>query len=217
MPLDHLTRLALLGLAWVAYFSFHSLLASLGVKRRVASRWPALMPVYRLVFNGLAVVLLLPVLWLHLTYPGSFLWRWQGGWFWLANGLAAAAALGFLWSFRYYDMGEFLGLRQWRNHTKSVEDQEHLRISPLHRFVRHPWYFFALVIIWTRDMNGAQLLSSILVSLYLLVGSRLEERKLLVYHGDAYRRYRERVPALFPLPWRYLSKSEAERLAPRAR
>ena len=35
-----------------------------------------------------------------------------------------------------------------------------------------------------------------------------------VYHGDAYRRYRERVPALFPLPWRYLSRSEAERLAP---
>lgn len=206
-------QLLLLALAWLGYFVLHSLLASLGVKRWVASRRPALMPVYRLAFNGLAILLLLPVVKLHMAYQGAFLWQWQGAWFWLANGLASAAVLGFFWSLGYYDMAEFFGFRQWRQGTRSVEDQEHLRISPLHRFVRHPWYFLALVIVWTRDMNAAQLLSSVLVTLYFLIGSRLEERKLLVYHGDAYRRYRERVPALFPLPWRYLTKREADRLA----
>jgi hypothetical protein len=50
------------------------------------------------------------------------------------------------------------------------------------------------------------------ITLYFVLGSRLEESKLIVYYGDIYRRYRERVPALLPLPWRYLSQQEAAAL-----
>ena len=37
-----------LALAWLGYFGLHSLLASLKVKSIVSSRWPGLMPAYRL-------------------------------------------------------------------------------------------------------------------------------------------------------------------------
>ena len=40
--------------------------------------------------------------------------------------------------------------------------------------------------------------------------ARLEEKKLLVYHGDTYRRYMARVPGLIPLPWKSLTAAEAE-------
>ncbi|MDD3450192.1 MAG: hypothetical protein PHF72_14310, partial [Gammaproteobacteria bacterium] len=168
---------------------------------------------YRLLFNLQAAILLLPPLWLTYSYEGEMLCAWRGAWFWVANGIAALAAAGFLWSLRWYDGREFLGLRQWREREASVEDQERLHLSPLHRWVRHPWYFLGLLIIWTRDMNLAWLLSAVLASVYLWIGSRFEERKLLVYHGEAYRRYRERVPALIPLPWRRLDAGEAARLA----
>jgi hypothetical protein len=98
-----------------------------------------------------------------------------------------------------------------------VEDQERFYISPLHRFVRHPWYSLGLVLVWTRDMNGPLLLSASAITLYFIVGSRLEERKLLVYHGEAYRRYRARVPGLIPLPWRYLNRQAARALVCAAR
>jgi protein-S-isoprenylcysteine O-methyltransferase Ste14 len=78
--------------------------------------------------------------------------------------------------------------------------------------VRHPWYFFGLVLIWTRDMSVTMLLSSTLITLYFVVGSWLEEKKLLVYHGDIYRRYMARVPGLIPLPWKFLTAEEAEAL-----
>ena len=42
--------------AWLLYFTLHSVLASLWLKRRVAARWPYLMPAYRLGFNLLALV-----------------------------------------------------------------------------------------------------------------------------------------------------------------
>ena len=207
----------LLTAAWGSYFLLHSLLASLSVKRWVAGRWPDLMPLYRLFFNAAATLLLIPPLWLTFSLRGPYLWQWSGGWWWLANGLAVAALLGVFWSLRYYDSGEFLGTRQWRRKERSVEDQERFHVSDLHRFVRHPWYSLSLVLVWTRDMDLSFLVSACLISLYFVIGSRMEESKLITYHGEAYRRYQKKVPRLIPLPWRYLSEAEARQLEQEAR
>jgi hypothetical protein len=205
-------NLAWLFLGWIGYFALHSILASLAVKRRVAAHSPDLMPYYRLGYNILAGLLLLPLLWLMVRNPGPTLWAWQGLGAWLSNGLALAALFGFVKSLNYYDTQEFLGLRQWKSHIQRVEDQERFHLSPFHRYVRHPWYSFGLVLIWTRDMNAAMLLSSVMMTVYFIIGSRLEEKKLVVYHGDVYRRYMERVPGLIPLPWKSLTAKEAAEL-----
>jgi protein-S-isoprenylcysteine O-methyltransferase Ste14 len=60
-------------------------------------------------------------------------------------------------------------------------------------------------------MNAAWLVSAIAITLYFAIGSWFEERKLIAIHGDAYRRYRDKVPALLPLPWKFLSAEEAKR------
>lgn len=205
-------KLLLLAVLWILYLAMHSFLASLTVKRWVAVRWPSSIPRYRLTFNAIALILIVPLLWSTMHSAEPPLWRWTGVWAWIANGLTLLAVAGFIFSLRYYDMAEFLGLRQWRRQERSVLDQEHLQISPLHRFVRHPWYFMLLVVIWTRDMDAARLVAVGLVTLYLILGSALEDRKLALYHGDAYRLYRARVPSLVPLPWRRLTQAEAEAL-----
>lgn len=58
-------------------------------------------------------------------------------------------------------------------------------------------------------MDAGFLVTAVAVSLYFIIGSKLEERKSIVYYGEVYRRYMKRVPGLFPLPWRFLSKREA--------
>lgn len=208
-----LADLSLLSAAWIVYFAVHSFLASLTLKRWVAQHYPSAMPRYRLAFNVAATIGILPIAWLFYAHPGPVLWTWSGWQAWLANGLAAAAVAGFFVSLRHYDTGEFLGLRQLRESVTAVEDQEAFHLSPFHRHVRHPWYFFSLVILWTRDMNAAMAVSALLLTAYLAVGSLLEERKLLAYHGERYRRYRERVPGLIPLPWKRLTAQEAEEIA----
>ncbi|MDP2827825.1 MAG: hypothetical protein Q8O37_04385 [Sulfuricellaceae bacterium] len=200
-----------LALFWLIYFVLHSTLAALGAKRWVARQHPDWLPAYRLIFNILAVLLLIPGAWLTYQYPGDALWQWQGYAAWAANGIAGVALLGFLFS-SPYDLQAFLGLRQWRARTGRVEDEEGFRISPLHRFVRHPWYFLGLLLIWTRDMNQSMLLSSSMITLYLIIGSRLEEHKLLAYHGNVYREYMACVPGLLPLPWKFLRRNEADSL-----
>lgn len=208
-------NLVWLALGWLAYGAAHSLLAALCVKAWIARRWPGFAPWYRLAFNLQSVVLVLPLVWATWAIPGDWLWRWSGGWAWLANALTLAALAGLLLS-NSYDMGEFLGLTPLREKRRDAVEHEGLRISALHRHVRHPWYFIGLVLIWTRDMNAPLLVSAIAITLYFVIGSRLEERKLEARFGAAYREYRRRVPGLIPLPWKRLTPAEVEALVQRS-
>ena len=200
----------IVGGVFLAYFVLHSLIASIMMKQWVAKHWPKVMPFYRLAFNILAVVLSLPLLMVMYLFPGEPLWQWQGIGFYLTSAIAMLAVIGFFYSLKYYDIAEFLGTRQLKEHIMSVHDQENFHISPMHRYVRHPWYFIALVLIWTRDVSTVQLLVYLLVTAYFIIGSRMEERKLIAYHGDVYRKYQKKVAGVVPLPWKILSAEQAE-------
>jgi protein-S-isoprenylcysteine O-methyltransferase Ste14 len=212
------THLMLLAVAWIVYGLVHSGLASPVSKAWFRRHFPRHFPAYRVAFNVIAVALLAPPLWLLISYPGEPLWQWPLAARWLADAAALAAAAGFVWTFRIYDGRELLGIMQLRRARQATGEQapdldrSPMQLSWAHRFVRHPWYFFGLVIVWTREMNAALLITAGCLTIYLLLGSRREERDLLARYGERYRYYRERVPALMPLPWRYLSREQAERL-----
>ncbi|MCK9389874.1 MAG: hypothetical protein M0Q22_15975 [Sulfuritalea sp.] len=206
-------RLSAIALAWLGYFLLHSVLAASSVKAWVAGRWPQFMRGYRILFNVLATLTLIPVLWLVYGVESNWLWQWRGAWAWLTNGIALTAILCLLVSGRSYDMGEFFGLRQL---MAQCDDQpESFTLSTLHRFVRHPWYCIGLILIWTRDMNGPLLVSALMITAYFVIGSKLEEGKLIASYGENYRRYMAKVPGLIPLPWKYLTAGEAAALMQR--
>jgi len=209
MPESEFLSLLVIALAWLIYGVVHSWLAGMRLKNAVARSWPWLMPAYRLLFNGLALVLILPPLALTLLSPGTALWHWPAGIAWPA---LAIAILGVLFSLRYYDGGEFLGSSQWRRGSRETRDAGPFTLSPLHRHVRHPWYALGLLLLWTRDLNAAWLVTAVVVTLYVWVGSRREEEKLIALYGDAYREYRRRVPGLLPWPGRSLNATEAAAL-----
>lgn len=202
----------LLAILWLGYFALHSLFASLTVKTYVSTRLPSLIPAYRLGFNFIATLLLIPPLWLMYQGQSQTLWTFTGIALWISHAVAVLAIAGFVYSLKFYDGQAFLGLRQLRDKTQSVTDQESLYISPLHRFVRHPWYTFALMLIWTRPMDDLLLVTAIMLTLYFFLGSRMEERKLITYHGDIYKSYKSQVPGIIPLPWKFLTAEAAQQL-----
>ena len=195
-------------LGWALYALFHSLTASTMCKAIVHRRWPSIYASYRLLYNLLAVVFLFPLVAMTLHTPGPQLWTWTGASAWLLNSIVALALLSFLRSGGGYDLMAFLGLR-----PPASIDKPRLVISDWHRFVRHPWYSLALLLIWTRDMSAATFVSAEAITMYFVIGSRLEERKLVAEFGQRYRDYQRKVPRLFPLPWRVLSKKEAQKLS----
>lgn len=205
--------LLLIACAWLAYGALHSWLAAAQVKTWVEQHWPAAWPAYRLLFNLLSVMLLLPVLWMTYAYAGEPLWHVP---IWIAWPALVIAVVGFVWSLKWYDGATFLGWRQWRDRIGPDGECDAFRLSPMHRYVRHPWYTLGLLLLWTRDLNAAWLLASVVVTLYLILGSRLEEEKLVARYGSAYRRYCRRVPGLLPLPGRHLRADEARMLETQA-
>lgn len=205
-------KVVVLSMMWISYFAIHSLLSGNRVKAWIQAHLPGLVPGYRLLFNLVALLLLIPPLWLLFAWRGDLLWQWSGSMGWLMNGLTLLAVLLFFWSLRYYDSDEFLGLRQLKNARSNLADGEPLVISPLHRCVRHPWYSIGLLLIWSRPMDWTLLVSAACMSLYFVIGSRWEEQRLITLHGERYRRYRQQVPGLLPLPWRCLSQQQARTL-----
>lgn len=195
-----------LALAWLAYAVLHSLLAADRTKAILARRWPVLAARYRLAYNVLAVLLLSPVVAMIYAHPGPVLWTWTGTAFWIANGLAMIAIASIVLVPTGYDVRAFAGL---------APEPPAFVVGPWHRIVRHPWYFVGLVLVWTRDMDLATFVSALSITIYFVIGSRLEETKLARVLGEPYREYLRRVPGLVPLPWRVLDEKTARRLAGR--
>jgi protein-S-isoprenylcysteine O-methyltransferase Ste14 len=76
-----------------------------------------------------------------------------------------------------------------------------LQQSGLHKYVRHPLYFGTLLFVWSLFFvfpSLSNLIAAIIITLYTLLGIRLEEKKLMLAYGDTYTAYIKRVPMLIP-------------------
>ena len=68
--------------------------------------------------------------------------------------------------------------------------------------VRDPWYTAVVLLLWARDLDMAALVGNGLRRpVNIVVGTLLEERKLVYEFGDAYRSYQGRVSMFLPLKW----------------
>ena len=190
----------------VAYVTFyaavHSWLASQRVKdwaRRVFG--PETDCWYRLAFNVVVSVQLIPLLVLLVWLPDRPLYTLPPPWGWLAFLGQVAAFVGIGYGIWLTDAWHFLGLRQMIERTT---DRCRRRCPPLvifglYRWVRHPLYFLGLVFIWlTPQMTVNRLSLFAALSVYLYVGTFFEERRLIAEFGPPYREYQRQVPRLFP-------------------
>jgi len=184
----------------VLYCFIHSLLASNSFKHYINKLTRGkITNKYRLIYNFIALIGLLPITIILFAHPGAEIWDWPHPM--LMNIISVFAIVGFLYTLKYYNASEFIGISAFKETTLFV-------ISPLHRFVRHPWYFLALIIIWCRDINIAYLITAGVFTLYFILGSYLEEKKLIEIFGSKYEFYQQNVPMLIPNPFRFLSISD---------
>jgi protein-S-isoprenylcysteine O-methyltransferase Ste14 len=183
-------------LAVFAYGVLHSLLASGMVKDAVRRRFGLLADrLYRLCFNAAAVMAFIPVLAVTAGNLGPVLVRLPWPWWAVVEAGQLAALSLFAVSFLHSDPWYFLGLRQMG--TAAAEDR--LVTTGAYGIVRHPLYTTGLLILWCFPiLTTGTLAFDLGVTLYILAGSELEERRLIARYGEAYVEYRSRVARLIP-------------------
>lgn len=191
--------LIVLGLLWVAYCAIHSLLIADPVKNIVNSLFGDRQRYYRIFFNLLSALLLIPVLLYERKIESPPLITYRGllriPQLFLVTGSLAL----FYFGARGYDMSEFLGLKQLKEDYQ--ERGVHLATGGVLGFVRHPWYLAGTMIIWGRNPSGKVITTNIVLTGYFIVGCYLEERKLVRVFGASYREYQREVSMLIPIKW----------------
>lgn len=198
----------LFALAWLSFGFAHSLLAREGVKNRLRHLCGA---GYRLAYNGFAAVHLGLVWW-----AGSVLFAGRAPFAyapWIQVVSWTVYILGwvaFINALRGYDLGRLGGTRQIRSKRRGIQEPENepLRLDGFHQFVRHPLYAGGLMILWGRIGDPFALAIATWGTVYLLIGTILEERWLLKHYGEPYAAYRRKVPAVFPWKGKVVTTEE---------
>jgi protein-S-isoprenylcysteine O-methyltransferase Ste14 len=113
------------------------------------------------------------------------------------------AGLLFFLGGRHFDLHQVLGIRQIRegNSNKAITDTGELDTSGVLGITRHPWYLATMLLIWARQMDISEIIINVILTLYLIVGTYLEEKKLVREFGDKYRNYQMKVSMLIPYKW----------------
>jgi protein-S-isoprenylcysteine O-methyltransferase Ste14 len=172
------------------------------VRQRVGER--PYLGLYRLIYNALAVVTFVPVLWVTaVELPNTQLWQIPAPWSYAANLVQLIGLIGLGIALFQTDFWDFVGLRQA---VRYLSGEAEINLPPrlvtggMYAIVRHPLYFFSLLVIWfTPVMTLQSLLFNFFTTMYLWAGSRVEERRLADFFGLAYAEYRAKVPGLLPV------------------
>ncbi len=200
---DQLLRYMLLAALWLAWCAVHSLLIAPTVVRRLQEGFPQGRRYYRLMFNIISILTFIPIVGYTLTFQADYLFRWEGllripQAFAILTGvsLVIAGALK-------YDFKELAGFSQImrKDACSTIGVDCELNTTGVLQLIRHPWYTAVIILLWARDLDPAAIIINSVLTIYVVIGTFLEERKLTAEFGRAYRDYQEEVSMFLPFKW----------------
>lgn len=182
----------------IAYCIIHSLLADNFLMKKVYYSWW-----YRLFYVFQSIFLLVPIFIIYNKLPKiNFFYPDNVLKYLLYIPSILGIYIGYLGT-KVYDNADFLGLKQLYQYLKNrkkyfFENESKLKQEGILKVIRHPYYLAGILILWGRPLYYKDLITNIVLTLYFIIGAINEERKLIKIYGDAYRKYRAKVPMIFP-------------------
>ena len=177
-------------LRFILFAALHSLFAAARVKKALhgTDRQG-----YRLCYN---VASLAMFGWAMSAYHHSdVLYFVPGIWSLVMYLLQLVVVVILVFCLRQTGVGEFTGLGKSSSNSFTT--------SGCYSIVRHPLYFFStLFMVLNPVMTSQWLILTVMSTAYFIFGGLIEEKRLAVEFGEAYRRYQQRVPFFLPNPAR---------------
>ena len=186
-----------------AWCFLHSALISVSVTGYLHRRLGEAFRFYRIFFNVISLLTLIPVVMYADAVRTEPIFRWEGYLRILQVLFLGTAVLLFYLGARRYDAGRFLGFKQLREEIsgKGLTGAGVLDTAGVLGIIRHPWYLGSLFLLWPRPLDVSAILVNVLLTGYLFAGACLEERKLVREFGEEYHAYQKRVSMFLPYKW----------------
>lgn len=183
---------------WLLFGALHSIFAASNFKQSMQAGMKNGYKYYRAIYSFFALVSLAAVVWYHFSINSALLWIVPVAEKIIAGLLLIPALIVIGISIKKYFM-DLSGIDVFLK-RRPVQPQ-HLEQTGLHKYVRHPLYFGTLLFVWCIFLwqpSVSNLISSACITLYTIVGTYFEERKLVMVFGEEYINYQKRVPMLVP-------------------
>lgn len=199
LGLKNIEALGLNALLCLAFFVQHSCMIRRSFRQKLAHHIP--IPYHGAVYaliSGITLLLVI-IFWHEVQHPIMSL---EAPFNWVARLSFFLSFGGLIWGARSLRSFDSLGRRRIMAHLHSTNiPSMPFSIRGPYRYVRHPFYFFILIMIWSfPEITLDRLLFNSLWSLWIVVGTVLEERDLSLEFGQDYTAYQKKVPML--IPWR---------------
>lgn len=190
-------------LLWVLWCALHSTLIAAPVTDLMKKKLGLQFRFYRLFYNTVALVTLIPLAAYSLSIDQEPVFRWEGYWKIGKYLLLITSFFLFTAGGRHYSLGQLLGVRQIKTGRTGqlLSEFNTFDSSGVLGVIRHPWYTAGILLVWAGDMGLSALLINIVISAYFVIGTILEERKLLLAFGESYRKYQGNVSMFIPFKW----------------
>lgn len=82
--------------------------------------------------------------------------------------------------------------------TKETNSEEKIKKNGLLGIVRHPMYFALIIFLLVNFNSDVDIIVNSLLIIYVIIGTILEEKKLVLQFGENYIKYQQEVPMLIP-------------------
>jgi methanethiol S-methyltransferase len=195
---EYLIKWGITGFIWSTWCVLHSMLNSEGPIRESGLLDSRIGPYYRLIYTVLAAITLLLASWVTPKWQDFQLWRIEGPAFVLQLLAWSLAVVMFYLTFKIFSIWSFLGLTPLGIGPKTSNSQKRLITSGIYGLIRHPQFAAGFIILWMRDLTDTGLIINIVLSVYLIVGARIEETRLLAMYGNEYAECMKKVPRFIP-------------------
>lgn len=190
----------LIALIWTVYCALHSYMISIRFTELMKHLLKSYYAFYRLFYVVISIVLLFPVFYYTGQLQSEVIITYHPPWSIVRYALIICSMLIFFKAFIFdYDALSFLGIRQLLNFRKNHANHEGgIKKKGLLGIMRHPMYFTVMIFLWCQTYRLSDIVVNSVLTLYVIIGTMLEERKLVLEFGDAYIQYQKEVPMLIP-------------------
>jgi len=191
----------LVALLWTGYVSLHSFLISIRFTNLMTRLLKDYYAFYRLFYVLISFVLLVPLINYTSRLDDEIIIAYEPPLSVIRYILISGSLLMFFWAFFFnYDSLSFWGIRQILNFgkEKKINPPEGIKRNGLLGIMRHPMYLALIIYLWCQTFRVIDIVINTLLTVYVIIGTLLEEKKLVLEFGEAYIKYQREVPMLIP-------------------